>query len=98
MREIPRGWRGDGYQPINDDQDDFVEVELGKTANETLHLLSCTQKGRYAVALHQNLVTDITDDRKLFQMLRDSYFKQRGDLRPYWALKTLQGIHFVKVC
>jgi hypothetical protein len=71
------------------------DVELGET--RTLHLLYCMEKGRHSVELYQELITHITDDQQLFHLLRNSYYTHRGRFRPYWSLKTVHSIHFMKV-
>jgi hypothetical protein len=73
------------------------EIELGETSTHTLHLLSCMEKGRYAVNLHQELVTHIVDDQQLFRTLRQGYHEHRGKFRASWSLKTVHRIHFMKV-
>ncbi|KAM5363817.1 hypothetical protein ACJZ2D_011793 [Fusarium nematophilum] len=72
------------------------DLELGELSATTLHLLSCMEQRRYAVVLHQELVTHITDDRNLFRTLRDSYHEHRGKLRGYCSLRTIHAIHFMK--
>lgn len=74
------------------------DVELGEISTRTLHLLSCMEKGRHTVELHQELITHIMDDRQLFHTLRRSYHEHRGRLRSYWSLRTVHSIHFMKVC
>jgi hypothetical protein len=73
------------------------DIELGDIPTHTLYLLSCMEKGMYAVYLHQELVTRIADDRELFRTLRKTYQEHRGRLRPYWSLRTVRSIHFMKV-
>ena len=80
-----------------------VDIELGETIHyanlgqESLHLLCCIEKGRYRIDLHQELITNISDDRSLFRTLRRVYHDQRGRMRPYWSLRSVHSIHFMKV-
>jgi hypothetical protein len=82
----------DGSDTTQRDED--LEAGYGPT---TLHLLYCTKKGRYTFDLHQDLITDIKNDRYLFLMLRSRYYEHRGKLKKYWSLKTLHSINFAKV-
>ena len=79
------------------------DIELGESASrtdlgETLHLLYCIEKGRYTIDLHHELITNVPDDRTLFRTLRHIYHQNKGKLRPYWSLRTVNSIHFMKVC
>lgn len=80
-----------------------VDVELGDSGHranldqESLHLLCCIERGRYRIDLHQELITNISDDRSLFCTLRRIYHEQRGRMRSYWSLRTVHSIHFMKV-
>ncbi|QPH11311.1 hypothetical protein C2857_003020 [Epichloe festucae Fl1] len=73
------------------------DLEMGELSSSTLHLLSCVERGRYAVDFRPELVTNISDDQHLFRTLRKSYYEIRGRLRPYWSLRTIQSIQFMKV-
>ncbi|SPJ89725.1 uncharacterized protein FTOL_13086 [Fusarium torulosum] len=72
------------------------DPEKGNSSTNTLHLLCCMDQRKHAVFLHEELVTDVTDDRHLFQALRNSYYEHRGRLKRYWSLRTIQSIHFMK--
>ncbi|KFG83029.1 hypothetical protein MANI_117229 [Metarhizium anisopliae] len=72
------------------------DIEMGERSTNTLHLLSCMERGRYGNDLRPELVTNIKDDGHLFHTLRKSYHAHRGRLRPYWSLRTVHGIHFMK--
>jgi hypothetical protein len=76
---------------------DAKDVEQATPSGRTLHLLFCTERGRHAVCLHQDNVTNVTDDQDLFRTLRQLYRGHRGRLRPYWSLRTISSIHFMKV-
>lgn len=73
------------------------DPEKGKTTENTLHVLCCIDQRKRAVVFHEELITDIADDRHLFQALRNSYQKHRGKFKHYWSLRTIQSIHFMKV-
>lgn len=73
------------------------DVEVGHGSMRTLHLLSCTEKGRHALELHQEPVTHFIDDRQLFYALRRNYHEHRGKFRPYWSFRTVHSINFMKV-
>ncbi|PVH90880.1 hypothetical protein DM02DRAFT_546931 [Periconia macrospinosa] len=75
---------------------DRKDAELGEMSTRTLHLLSCMEKGGHSVELHQEIITNVTDDRQLFHTLRRSYHEHRGRFRPYWSLRTVHSIHFMK--
>jgi hypothetical protein len=73
------------------------DVELGEISTRTLYLLSGMENGKHGTKLSRELVTHIIDDRQLFHTLRRIYHESRGRLRPYWSLRTLHSIHFMKV-
>jgi hypothetical protein len=73
------------------------DLELA-ISSSPLHLFICIERGRHKVDLQQQLITDISHDRELFLTLRQRYRESRGLLRPYWSLRTVHGIHFMKVC
>jgi len=77
---------------------DRKDAESNEISARTLHLLSCMEKGKHSVELHQVIITHITDDRQLFHTLRRSYHEHRGRFRSYWSLRTVHSIHFMKVC
>ncbi|KAI5457664.1 hypothetical protein BGZ63DRAFT_466933 [Mariannaea sp. PMI_226] len=72
------------------------DLETGQKSPRSLHLMFCVENGRYGAKLHQLPATDLADDRQLFRLLRDSYRKLRGRWRPYWSLRTVQSIQFMK--
>lgn len=86
--------QGSNIIPTSDSQTD---VELGEIVSHPPLLLSCLEKGRYAVELRQESIIGVADDRQLFYTLRRMYHEHRGRLRPMWSLKTLHSIHFMKV-
>ena len=73
------------------------DLEVGKLSTSTLHVLSCMNSRKHTVILHEELVTHITDDRQLFQTLRERYFEHVGRLKRYWSLRAINEIHFMKV-
>ncbi|KAL3962979.1 hypothetical protein ACCO45_004502 [Purpureocillium lilacinum] len=73
------------------------DIEMGEVSTNTLHLLSCMERGRFGADLRSEVVTNIKDDGQLFHTLRKSYHGHRGRLRPYWSLRTVYSIHFMKV-
>lgn len=74
-----------------------TDLELGDLSTERLHLLYCIERGTHGFELHIEPIKHITDDRQLFRTLRQSYVEQRGRFRPYWSLRTVDSIHFMKV-
>ncbi|KAB8236421.1 uncharacterized protein BDW43DRAFT_239171 [Aspergillus alliaceus] len=72
------------------------DVELGESPHHTFHLLLCEEMGRYGVELHQLPVTHIMDDRQFFCALQRVYYEHRGRFKPFWSLRTVRGIHFMK--
>ena len=72
------------------------DLELA-ISSSPLHLFVCVERGRHKVDLQQQLITDISHDRELFLALRQRHREYRGLLRPYWSLRTVHGIHFMKV-
>ncbi|CAI6289655.1 unnamed protein product [Periconia digitata] len=72
------------------------ESKLTRAMPRTLHLFVCTSKSSHTTELHQEHVSEISDDRELFQELRRSYHKHRGRFRSYWSLTTVHSIHFMK--
>lgn len=86
--------KGSNIIPTSDSQ---MDVELGEMVSHPPLLLSCLERGRYAVELRQESIIGVADDRQLFYTLRRIYHEHRGRLRPIWSLKTLQSIHFMKV-
>ncbi|OJI91533.1 hypothetical protein ASPTUDRAFT_312601 [Aspergillus tubingensis CBS 134.48] len=85
--------KGSNIIPTSDSQ---MDVELGEMVSHPPLLLSCLERGRYAVELRQESIIGVADDRQLFYTLRRIYHEHRGRLRPIWSLKTLQSIHFMK--
>ncbi|EXL39037.1 hypothetical protein FOCG_18340 [Fusarium oxysporum f. sp. radicis-lycopersici 26381] len=72
------------------------DLEIGKLSTSTLHVLSCMNSRKHTVILHEELVTNVADDRQLFQTLRDRYFEHKGRLKRRWSLRTIHAIHFMK--
>ncbi|RAK89638.1 hypothetical protein BO79DRAFT_264153, partial [Aspergillus costaricaensis CBS 115574] len=85
--------QGSNVIPTSNSQTD---VELGEIVSHPPLLLSCLERGRYAVELRQESIIGVADDRQLFYTLRRIYHEHRGRLRPIWSLKTLHSIHFMK--
>lgn len=76
---------------------DEKDVELGEPSSRTLRLMSCIERRGHRVKLYQELVSHMKDDRELFHALRRIYHDHKGRFEPYWSLKTIQTIHFMKV-
>ncbi|KAF5583574.1 hypothetical protein FPCIR_8989 [Fusarium pseudocircinatum] len=72
------------------------DLEVGKLPTSALHVLSGMNSQKHTVILHEELVTHITDDRQLFQALRETYFEHVGKLKCHWSLRTINAIHFMK--
>lgn len=64
---------------------------------QMLHLMACLQRGRYRRIVHQDRIEGITTDRALFAFLKNQTARHRGRMRKLFSLKSVQGIHFVKV-
>ncbi|KAF5531725.1 heterokaryon incompatibility protein het-E-1 [Fusarium mexicanum] len=73
------------------------DLEVGKLPTSALHVLSGMNSRKHTVILHEELVTHITNDRQLFQALRETYFEHVGKLKCYWSLRTINAIQFMKV-
>lgn len=72
-------------------------IGTGNRASRPLLLLSCIERRGRPTTLHQEYVTDITDDRQLFHTLRKIYYSHRRKFESFWSLRTLHSIHFMKV-
>ncbi|CAF3524398.1 unnamed protein product [Fusarium graminearum] len=72
------------------------DLEIGKLSTSTLHVLSCMTSRKYTMILHEESVTHITNDRQLFQTLRERYFEHIGRLKRHSSLRTINAIHFMK--
>jgi hypothetical protein len=79
------------------DSYDQANTDISLDPMQTLHLFSCTDKGSNEWQLHQEVITNVQNDRQLFNGLRQQYRKHRSVLRPLWSFRTLQSIHFMKV-
>ncbi|KAJ5464614.1 uncharacterized protein N7458_000300 [Penicillium daleae] len=71
-------------------------IGTGNRASRPLLLLSCIERRGRPTTLHQEYVTDITDDRQLFHTLRKIYYSHRRKFESFWSLRTLHSIHFMK--
>jgi hypothetical protein len=73
-------------------------IGSGNQESHPLLLLCCIERRGRPIKLHQEYVTQITDDRQLFHSLRKIYFSHRRKFESFWSLRTLHSIHFMKVC
>jgi hypothetical protein len=64
---------------------------------QTLHLMTCMQRGRYRRTVHQDRIDDIPSDKALFCFLRRQLVQHCGRVRKLLTLKDVRGIYFVKV-
>ncbi|KAH4056967.1 hypothetical protein HBH49_039700 [Parastagonospora nodorum] len=71
------------------------DAEL-QPAHQTLHLMACTQQGRYRRIVYQDRVDQISTDQALFCFMRNQLAKHRGKIRKIFSLKCVRGIYFVK--
>jgi hypothetical protein len=74
-----------------------TDVEQGVVSTRVRHLLCCLESKSYRSGLRQEIVTNITSDRELFHTLSNGYHRQRGKHRPYWSLRSISSIQFMKV-
>src|SRR6201999_890901 len=72
------------------------DLERARRPLETLHLMACMEKGPYRVELHQVTLSDVVNDKSLFNRLRGSYRGHIGVFRPLWSLRTVRSIDFIK--
>ncbi|KAH7116191.1 hypothetical protein B0J11DRAFT_443760 [Dendryphion nanum] len=63
---------------------------------ESLHIMTCVQKGRYGKIVFQDRIETIDNDRKLFLFLKEQLARRRGRLTSILSLRTMQGIFFIK--
>lgn len=73
------------------------DIETSNPSTVPLLLLSGIERRGRPAKLHQEIVTNITDDRQLFYTLREIYYKHTGKLQSFWSLRALHGIYFMKV-
>ncbi|GLI79879.1 hypothetical protein PoHVEF18_008221 [Penicillium ochrochloron] len=71
-------------------------IGSGNQESRPLLLLCCIERRGRPIKLHQEYVTQITDDRQLFHSLRKIYFSHRRKFESFWSLRTLHSIHFMK--
>ncbi|OKP13305.1 hypothetical protein PENSUB_1036 [Penicillium subrubescens] len=71
-------------------------IGTGIQESRPLLLLCCIERRGRPIKLHQEYVTQITDDRQLFHALRKIYFSHRRKFESFWSLRKLHSIHFMK--
>lgn len=74
------------------------QTALGNNVQpQTLHIMTCMQKGKYGKKLYQDLIKDVITDLQLFHFLKDRYVAHKGKFKGVLTLYSIKGIFFVKV-
>lgn len=63
-------------------------IGTGNQQLRPLLLLCCIERRGRPITLHQEYVTQITDDRQLFHALRKIYFNHRRKFELFWSSRT----------
>ena len=93
--------RRDPYLPSYNPQQVTNASTINSTKPKTLlstHLMLCMSASKFGVNLYQEDVSSLKADCELFPYLRKAYTLRRGWIRPFFSLRTVESIDFVKVC
>lgn len=74
-----------------------LDMEPAASRKNTLHLLTCLERGWYHVQLHQEALPLVMDNKELFQVLQRIYDEHKKKFASFWYLRRVVSIHFVKV-